>query len=66
MQRLQTKKLYAKFKKCEFCLDKIFFLGHTVSKEEVAVDPAKIKAVISWKQLKSETEVRSFMGLAGY
>ena len=46
LQRLQTKKLYAKFKKCEFWIDKVVFLGHTVSKG-VAVDPAKIEAVIS-------------------
>ena len=29
LQRLQTKKLYAKFKKCEFWIDKVVFLGHT-------------------------------------
>ena len=46
LQRFQTKKLYAKFKKCEFWIDKVVFLGHTVSKG-VAVDPAKIEAVIS-------------------
>ena len=66
MQRLQTKNLYAKFRKCEFWLDKVVFLGHTVSKEGVAVDPDKIEAVISWQQPKNVTEVRSFLGLAGY
>ena len=47
LQRLQTKKLYAKFKKCEYWIDKVVFLGHTISKEGVAVDPAKIEAVIN-------------------
>ena len=66
LQRLQMKKLYAKFKKCEFWLYKVVFLGHTVSKEGVAVDPAKIEAIISWQRLKNVTEVRSFLGLVGY
>ena len=60
------KNLYAKFIKCEFWLDKVVFLGHTVSKEGVAVDPDKIEAVISWQQSKNVTKVRSFLGLAGY
>ena len=48
LQRFQTKKLYAKFKKCEFWIDKVIFLRHTASKGGVAVDPATIEAVISW------------------
>ena len=47
-------------------VEKVAFLVHTVSKERVTVDPAKIKAVISWRWLKNITEVRSFLGLAGY
>ena len=31
LQRLREKKLYAKFKKCEFWLESISFLGHVVS-----------------------------------
>ena len=42
------------------------FLGHIVSEEEVVVDPAKIEAIINWKQPKTVTEIRSFLGLAGY
>ncbi|KAL5570456.1 hypothetical protein UlMin_027031 [Ulmus minor] len=38
-------KLYAKFSKCEFWLDKVHFLGHVVSKDGVSVDPTKIEAV---------------------
>ncbi|XP_071933127.1 uncharacterized protein [Coffea arabica] len=59
-------KLYAKFSKCEFWLEEISFLGHKVSKEGIAVDPAKVVAVMNWKQPGTPTEVRSFLGLAGY
>ena len=32
----------------------------------IQVDPAKIEAISKWKNPKSPTEVRCFMGLAGY
>ena len=66
LQRFQTKKLYAKFKKYEYWLNEVVLLGHTVSKKGVAIDPAKIEAVISWQRPKNVTEVRSFLRLAGY
>ena len=47
LERLQSEKLYAKFSKCEFWLDRVMFLGHIVSEEGVAVDPAKIEAIIN-------------------
>ncbi|WMV09046.1 hypothetical protein MTR67_002431, partial [Solanum verrucosum] len=37
-----------------------------VSAEGVKVDPSKIQAVVDWRPPKSPTEVRSFLGLAGY
>ena len=66
LRRLQDKQLYAKFKKCEFWLDKVIFLGHVVAKEGITVDPAKIEAVLQWSQPKNVSEIRSFLGLAGY
>ncbi|XP_060182215.1 uncharacterized protein LOC132611867 [Lycium barbarum] len=63
---LQDKKLYAKLSRCEFWLGEVDFLGHIVSAEGVKVDPSKIQAIVEWKQPKSPTEVRSFLGLAGY
>ncbi|KAA0043226.1 ty3-gypsy retrotransposon protein [Cucumis melo var. makuwa] len=44
----------------------VSFLGHVVSKAGVSVDPAKIEAVISWPRPSMVSEVRSFLGLAGY
>ena len=42
------------------------FLGHIVSSERVSIDPTKIGAVTSWPRPSTVSEVRSFMGLAGY
>ncbi|WMV10112.1 hypothetical protein MTR67_003497 [Solanum verrucosum] len=66
LQFLKKKELYAKLSKCEFWLDEVTFLGHVVSAEGVKVDPSKIQAVVEWKPPKSPTEVRCFLGLAGY
>lgn len=41
LQTLKEHHFYAKFSKYEFWLDQIHFLGHVVSKKEVAIDPSK-------------------------
>jgi hypothetical protein len=58
--------LYAKFSKCEFWIKEVPFLGHVVSLEGIAVDPGKVKVVLEWKPPTTVSEVRSFLGLAGY
>jgi ribonuclease HI len=64
--KLRSHQLYAKFSKCEFWLQKVSFLGHVLTAEGVAVDPEKVTAVSEWKQPTSVSEIRSFLGLAGY
>ena len=66
LETLREKKLYAKLRKCEFCLKEVSFLGHIVSAEGIRVDPAKIEAVVNWKSPRNVTKVRSFLGLVGY
>ncbi|XP_052488059.1 uncharacterized mitochondrial protein AtMg00860-like [Gossypium raimondii] len=43
-----------------------FRTRHVVSSDRIHVDPKKVEAILEWKQPKSVTEVRSFLGLAGY
>ncbi|XP_028090574.1 uncharacterized protein LOC114290798 [Camellia sinensis] len=42
------------------------FLVHVITKEGVSVDPHKIEAIVNWPTPTNVTEVRSFLGLAGY
>ncbi|XP_073121391.1 uncharacterized protein [Henckelia pumila] len=44
----------------------ISFLGHIVSAKGIEVDPSKVEAVRNWVAPKNATEIRSFLGLAGY
>lgn len=66
LQILRENQLYAKASKCEFWLNEVKFLGHVVSENGIAVDPTKVEAVLDWRQPKTVSEIRSFLGLAGY
>nr|GEZ16058.1 putative reverse transcriptase domain-containing protein [Tanacetum cinerariifolium] len=66
LEQLKKEKLYAKFSKCNFWLKEVQFLGHVINGNGIHVDPSKIEAVKNWKAPRTPTEVRSFLGLAGY
>ena len=66
LELLRNEKLYAKFSKCEFWLREVQFLGHVINEKGIQVDPTKIEAVKNWEVPKTPTEVRQFLGLAGY
>jgi hypothetical protein len=66
LQRLRDHQLSDKFSKCAFWLKEVPFLGHIISVEDIAVDPSKDQEVSDWKSPRSVTQIRSFLGLAGY
>nr|GEV48637.1 putative reverse transcriptase domain-containing protein [Tanacetum cinerariifolium] len=63
---LKKEKLYAKFSKCEFWLKEVQFLGQVVNRDGIHVDPSEVESIKNWKTPESPTEIRSFLGLAGY
>ncbi|GJW08929.1 putative reverse transcriptase domain-containing protein [Tanacetum coccineum] len=42
------------------------FPGHMIDSKGIHVDPAKIESIKDWASPKSPTEIRQFLGLAGY
>ncbi|GJS99192.1 reverse transcriptase domain-containing protein, partial [Tanacetum coccineum] len=60
------RKLYAKFSKCDLWIHIVQFLGHLIDSQGLHVDPAKIEAVKNWTSPTTPTEIRQFLGLAGY
>ncbi|GJR14091.1 putative reverse transcriptase domain-containing protein [Tanacetum coccineum] len=66
LELLKKEKLYAKFSKCDFWISIVQFLGHVIDKQGIHVDPAKIEAVKNWASPTTPTEIRQFLGLAGY
>jgi len=63
---LRKESLYANLKKCDFCMDKIIFLGYVVSAKGIEMDETKVKAIQEWFTPKSITEVRSLHSLASF
>ncbi|GKA79796.1 putative reverse transcriptase domain-containing protein, partial [Tanacetum coccineum] len=66
LELLKKEELYAKFSKCEFWIPKVQFFDHVIDSQGIHVDPAKIESIKDWASPKSPTEIRQFLGLAGY
>jgi hypothetical protein len=66
LQKLREHQLYAKLSKCNFWLKEVSFLGHVITEGGVKVDPGKVKDVLNWNPPQNVSEIRSFLGLAGY
>jgi hypothetical protein len=45
LERLRQQKLYAKFSKCDFWMEKVAFLGHVLSAQGIVVDPSKVEGL---------------------
>ena len=65
-QRLKELGLKIQPDKCEFLKAELEYLGHVVTAEGVKPNPKKIQAVTEFRIPKNPTEVKSFLGLAGY
>ncbi|GKB40371.1 putative reverse transcriptase domain-containing protein, partial [Tanacetum coccineum] len=57
--------IYSKTKE-DHKLQEVHFLGHMVNQRCIHVDPSKIESLKNWKAPTTPSEVRSFLGLAGY
>ncbi|GBL81313.1 Retrovirus-related Pol polyprotein from transposon 297 [Araneus ventricosus] len=53
-------------KKCQFLKREIEFLGHRIKDGELYASPLKIKAVMSFPELKCTKDIKSYLGLTGY
>jgi hypothetical protein len=63
---LREQKLFANLDECTFCTDKVVFLGFIVLGQGVEVDEEKIKVVHEWMPPQNVSQVRSFLGHAGF
>ncbi|GJZ98254.1 putative reverse transcriptase domain-containing protein [Tanacetum coccineum] len=66
LKLLKKEELYAKIFKCEFWIHMVKFLGHVIDSSGIHVDPTKIEAVKNWASPTTPSEIRQFLGLAGY
>jgi hypothetical protein len=66
LQVLREHQLYTELSKCSFYQKQIHYLGYSISKDGITMDPEKIEAIREWSAAKNVTEVGSFMGLTVY
>ena len=65
-QKLREHGLKIKVKKCQSFRPKVTYLGHVVSSDGIATDPAKTEIVTNWPKPKTLKDLRSFLGFTSY
>jgi hypothetical protein len=58
--------LFVMHSKCAFGKESISYQGHIVSAPGMAMDPAKVQAIVEWPQPRCACAVYGFLGLADY
>ncbi len=52
--------------KCKFGMQKVEFVGHTMTEHGLSFSPEKLRSVAEFERPVVQTELRSFLGLANY
>ena len=66
LSKVRDSGLTLKPSKCCFAMNSIIYLGHLINKEGIKMDPERVKAIKQFPIPQNLTQVRSFLGLAGY
>ncbi|GFS67803.1 retrovirus-related Pol polyprotein from transposon 17.6 [Trichonephila clavipes] len=65
-QRIKRAKLTIKPSKCKFAQQNVKFLGHIVGQGFRTPSEIKVQAVLEFHIPRTKTQIRAFLGLAGY
>ena len=52
--------------KCEFCKEKIKYLGLVISENKVSMDLVKVTGVREWPTPENKTDVQAFLGFVNF
>ncbi|KAL6459344.1 hypothetical protein MHYP_G00328160 [Metynnis hypsauchen] len=66
LQQLREYGLKLSPTKCHFFQSSVRYLGHIVSSKGVETDPEKVSALRSWPRPQTLSQLKSFLGFAGY
>lgn len=65
-KRLRKANLKIQPDKCEFLRKEVAYLGHLITQDGVKPNPSKIDCIRNFPEPKTQKEIKSFLGLAGY
>jgi hypothetical protein len=63
---LRAARVFGNMEKCTFCMQRVSFLGYVVTPQGIEVDSSKVEAIQDWPTPTTVTQIRSFLGLAGF
>jgi hypothetical protein len=66
LKKLKENDLYLKPEKCEFCKEKIKYLGFIISEGKIEIDPKKIAGIQDWPVPTMLKQLCSFLGFGNY
>lgn len=66
LRTLEKKGMTLNNDKCKFGVDRVEFMGHTLSTEGISATKSKIDAVRQFREPETAEEVRSFLGLVNF
>jgi len=66
LQVLQENKLFLHLEKCEFCKERIEYLGLVISENKVSMDLVKVAGVQEWPTPENKTDVQAFLGFVNF
>lgn len=66
LQRILQHGLYVKADKCEFHQPSVSFLGFIIAKDQLQMDPEKVKAVVDWPIPPDRKQLQRFLGFANF
>jgi len=61
-----TNRLFLHPEKCEFCKQRIEYLGLVISENEVSIDPVKVAGVRGWPTPENKTDIQAFLGFVNF
>ena len=66
LSRLSEAGLKINPKKCKLLSEQVVVLGHVVTRDGISTDPEKVKVIREWPVPENESQLKAFMGTAGY
>ena len=66
LEILSIEKIHLSVEKCAWACQYVRFLGCIVGNNELAMDPKKVRSIITMPCPKAQEEIRVFLGLTGF